>query len=114
MIEVKTKQEQGFSVIEIEGEVDMYSSPEVRSEIISLTKNKTAIIVVDLEKVSYMDSSGLATLVEGLQLAGQYKGNIKLINLREEVLEVFELTRLDHIFEIYDSMDSALESLTCK
>jgi anti-sigma B factor antagonist len=114
VIDVKTKDENGVAIIEVAGEVDMYSSPEVRSAIISLTKSKRQVICIDLHKVSYMDSSGLATLVEGLQLTGQYKGNFKLVHLREEVLEVFELTRLDHIFEIYDSMEMALESLDKK
>lgn len=111
MLEVKTKHEDGVSVIEVVGEVDMYSSPEVRSAIVSLTKSKRPTIFVDLRKVTYIDSSGLATLVEGLQLSGQYKGAFKLINLRDNVLEVFELTRLDHIFEIYASKDLALESM---
>ena len=111
MLEVRTHEKDGISIIEVEGEVDMYSSPRVRSEIIALTKRKKQVICLDLQKVTYMDSSGLATLVEGLQLAGQYEGNFKLVHLREEVLEVFELTRLDHIFEIYDTMENALESV---
>ena len=113
-MEVRTLHEGEISVIEINGEVDMYSSPDVRTIIIELTKSKKPTIMIDLRNVCYMDSSGLATLVEGLQLTGKYDGAFKLINLRDEVLEVFELTRLDHIFEIYDSKELALQSLQTK
>jgi anti-sigma B factor antagonist len=98
MIEVVTRQQQDAVVVSIKGDVDLYSSPSVRKVIIALTEKKTPVIMVDLSDVSYMDSSGVATLVEGLQQTGKYKGRFKLFGLGMAVREVFELSRLDKVF----------------
>lgn len=100
----------GAKVI-IEGEVDLYSSPEVRTIILNLTKSKTPAIVVDLGQVSYMDSSGVASLVEGLQQAGKYRGHFILANLQNAVRDVFELSRLDKVFDIHETLEEAEKSL---
>jgi anti-sigma B factor antagonist len=111
MIEVVTRQQQDTIVISIKGDVDLYSSPSVRKAIIALTEKKTPVIMVDLNGVSYMDSSGVATLVEGLQQTGKYKGRFKLFGLGMAVREVFELSRLDKVFEIYPNEEAAFSSL---
>jgi len=111
MIEVVTRQQQDTIVVSIKGDVDLYSSPSVRKVIIALTEKKTPVIMVDLSGVSYMDSSGVATLVEGLQQTGKYKGRFKLFGLGMAVREVFELSRLDKVFEIYPSEEAAFSSL---
>ncbi len=107
MLEVRTKTEDKISIVEIEGEVDLYSSTELRKILLDLTKNKTMCILVDLVSVKYMDSSGVATLVEALQQVGKYKGKLKLANLRDVVKDVFELSRLDKVFDIYPTLDDA-------
>lgn len=107
MLEVQTKSENGISIVEIEGEVDLYSSPELRNVLLNLTKSKTSAILIDLEKVKYMDSSGVATLVEALQQAKKYDGALKLGNLRDAVKDVFELSRLDKVFDIYETIEEA-------
>lgn len=111
MLEVSTRENQNATIVSITGDVDLYSSPEVRKVLISLTEKKTKNILVDLSRVSYMDSSGVATLVEGLQLMGKYKGKLILFGLEASVKEVFELSRLDKVFEIYSDESSALEHL---
>jgi anti-sigma B factor antagonist len=68
-------------------------------------------IVVDLQDVRYMDSSGVATLIEGYKLCQKNNGRFVLAGLKPEVREVFELTRLDRVFEIYDTSQLALESI---
>jgi anti-sigma B factor antagonist len=111
MIEVATRNLQGATIISIKGDVDLYSSPAVRKVMIALTEKKTPVIMVDLSHVSYMDSSGVATLVEGLQQTGKYKGKFKLFGLGMAVREVFELSRLDKVFEIYPNEEAASHSL---
>ncbi|MCR4439572.1 MAG: STAS domain-containing protein [bacterium] len=110
-MEVRVRQEGGADIVEVAGEVDLFSSPEVRKALLSLAKKRSPLIIVDLARVSYMDSSGLATLIEGLQMARAHQGEFKLASLREEVLEVFELTRLVDVFEIHDDVAQALASL---
>ena len=110
-VEVSTESKDHAVLVHIKGEVDLYSSPEVRKQILKQTKEKTPAILVDLENVSYMDSSGVATLIEGLQQCGKYKGKFALVGLRASVKEVFELTRLDKVFEIHKDLKTALEKI---
>ncbi|MEA2062760.1 MAG: STAS domain-containing protein [Gemmatimonadota bacterium] len=110
-MEVQIKsQDDAAAVISVSGDVDLYSSPEVRKAIAALSKKKVPLIVVDLAGVEYMDSSGVATLVEGLRLTGAYNGEFRIASLKPSVREVFELSRLDQVFAIFDSCDQALES----
>jgi anti-sigma B factor antagonist len=109
-LEIKIDISDNTALVSISGEVDLYSSPTVRKEILNLTKKKIPTILVDLKEVNYMDSSGVATLIEGLQLSNKYDGRFALVGLNPNVREVFELTRLDKIFDIYKDVDSALES----
>ncbi len=106
-MQVKVHRDSELAVISVAGEVDLYSSPEMRKAITGVTRKKVPVVVVDLEQVEYMDSSGVATLVEGLQLSNGYGGSFRLAGLRPEVREVFELSRLDRVFRIYDSADQA-------
>ncbi len=106
-LDVKTVTKEETAYITISGEVDLYSSPQVRQQIMAVTKEKTPLVLVNLEKVSYMDSSGVATLIEGLQLCNKYKGRFILVGLRDNVREVFELSRLDRIFQIRETFESA-------
>lgn len=112
MLEITTRDLDNSVIVAIKGDVDLYSSPQVRKTIISLTKNKVKNLFVDLTQVAYMDSSGVATLVEGLQQVGKYKGKLKLFGLDAAVREVFELSRLDKVFEIYENEEDAIGSLT--
>ena len=111
MIEVVLRQKHAATIVSIKGDVDLYSSPQVRKAIIALAEKRAPVILVDLHQVGYMDSSGVATLVEGLQQAGKYKGKFKLFGLTSAVREVFELSRLDKVFEIYPNEDAAFGSL---
>ena len=67
--------------------------------------------MVDFLEVTYMDSSGVATLVEALQLTNKNGGKLRLFNLGQPIKDVFELSRLDRVFEIYDDEREALEGI---
>jgi anti-sigma B factor antagonist len=107
-LQVKVSQENDFAVIAVTGDVDLYSSPEMRKAIADVCKKKVPLVVVNLEGVEYMDSSGVATLVEGLRLTGKYNGAFRLAGLKTAVREVFELARLDRIFSIFENEEKAL------
>ena len=100
------------SIVEGENEVDvdLESSPKLRKKLLELIDADEKAILVDLERVKYMDSSGVATLVEALQKVGKYGGQLKIANLRDAVKDVFELSRLDKVFDIYDTVQEAAES----
>ncbi len=95
------------AILSINGEVDMFSSPQARNAIMELVKKRVPRVIVELSEVSYMDSSGVATLIEGLQLCQKYNGLLVVAGLRDNVREVFELTRLDKIFQIYPDVETA-------
>ena len=109
-MQVTVEHEKNNAVISVSGDVDLYSSPELRMAIAQLSKKKVPLIVVNLEGVDYMDSSGVATLVEGLQLTGSYKGSFHIACLKPGVKEVFELARLDRVFEVFETEEEALKA----
>ena len=110
MLKIQTKTKNNAVIIEIEGDVDLYSSPQVRKTIIDqIHKRKTALLV-NLEGVTYMDSSGVATLVEGLQRIKEYSGKLCIYNLQGPVRDVFELSRLDKVFNIFENESEALKA----
>lgn len=97
-------------VVDVTGEVDLQRSGELRTVLMAQIASKPEKLIVNLEQVSYMDSSGVATLVEALQRVRRGKGKLVLIKLTPRVLNVFEIARLDTIFTIHDSEQEALEA----
>ena len=88
-------------VIDIKGQVDLHTSPRMRSAILEgINRKEVSKVAVNLGGVSYIDSSGVATLVEGLRLARTRNCRFVLFGLRKETNEVLVLARLDRIFEI--------------
>ena len=69
---------------------------------------KPARLIVDLSDVTYIDSSGLAVLIEGMQNVEAYGGKFCLTGLQENVLPIFEIARLDQVFLIFPDVDAAL------
>ena len=106
-LKISNTVEDQTAVLSIAGEVDMFSSPTARNAIMELVKQRVPKVIVELSGVSYMDSSGVATLIEGLQLCHKYNGTLVVAGLRDNVREVFELTRLDKIFKIFQDVEAA-------
>jgi anti-sigma B factor antagonist len=109
-VKVEIKNYQGIKVIALFGEVDMYTSPALREEMMGLINKRVTPLLVDLNGVSYIDSSGIATFVEGLKRMMSYGGRLKLVGLIEGVREIFSFSKLDRVFEIYRSIEDALNS----
>ena len=96
------------NVLPLEGEIDLHVSPEVAESLRSMTEKKPNVLVVDLAKTTYLDSSGLAVLIEGMQNVQQYGGKFALANVQESVQHIFDIARLDQVFQIFPDVDSAL------
>ena len=95
------------SVVYVEGDIDLYSSPELRETVLDLfRKRRQEQIIVNLAEVSYIDSSGIASLVEGLQEARKQNRRFVLVGLREGPRHVLELTRLLNVFEIAETEEA--------
>ncbi|MFN3647959.1 MAG: STAS domain-containing protein [Armatimonadota bacterium] len=102
---------EGVAVIGLSGEVDVYTSPRVKQEIVNLLNEGTVKMVVDLTGVEYLDSTGLGVLIGGLKRARERDGDLKLICDNVRILRIFEITGLTKIFDIYRSESEAVESL---
>jgi anti-sigma B factor antagonist len=102
-LELDVQEQDGRCLILAKGEVDLYSSPAVRDAILKAAKSGVSALGVDLGKVAYMDSSGVATLVEGLKATGG-AGKFVLVAPSQSVMKVLQLSRLDSVFEIRDTL----------
>jgi anti-sigma B factor antagonist len=102
------KQEQKSNVLPLDGEIDLHVSPEVAASLRTMIENKPKQVVIDLTKVTYLDSSGLAVLIEGMQNVQKYGGRFGLAGVQEDVKHVFDIARLDQVFQIYPDVDTAL------
>jgi anti-sigma B factor antagonist len=107
--DVSVEMNEGLALLAVRGEVDMHSSPRVREAQNRALKESTWGMVIDLSGVAYMDSSGIATLIEGLQWARREGRNFRLAGLTSTVRDVFDLARLGDVFEIFPTRDEALK-----
>lgn len=90
------------------GDIDLTASPTLRLALRQVQAGKPRALVVDLSQVSYMDSSGVATLVEAMQLARKNGTRLSLCGLQDKVRSIFEIARLDTVFRIVPTADAAL------
>ena len=97
-------------VVEAEGDIDLHRSAAFQQALLEPLSRHPQRMVVDLSRVSYMDSSGVASLVKLLSRVRRQNVDLKLAGLTPRVLSVFEITRLDTVFEIYPSQQEALDS----
>ena len=108
-IEIKVESRNGATIVRPKGDVDLQRSPILRDQLKSVSEKKPGRLIVDLSDVSYMDSSGVATLVEAMQLARRGKYPLVLCSLQDRVKSIFEIARLDTVFQIAPDLDSAMQ-----
>src|SRR2546421_12808086 len=97
------------NVLPLEGEIDLHVSPRVAVSLAQMIDKKPDNVVIDLSRVGYIDSSGLAVLIEGMQNVEEYGGKFAIAGMQETVRSIFEIARLDQVFRIFPDVDSALE-----
>lgn len=94
-------------MLPLEGEIDLHVSPSVAASLNMMIEKKPKQLIVDLARVTYIDSSGLAALIEGMQNVQEYDGKFALTGLQEPVRTIFEIARLDQVFRIFPDVDAA-------
>jgi anti-sigma B factor antagonist len=101
------REDRGALVVSLSGDVDLESSPRARTILLDCVgKNKT--VLVDMSAIAYIDSSGVASLVEAFQSARKAGNRFALVAVSDAALRVLQLARLDRIFPIHASLDDAL------
>lgn len=99
-----------YTVLAVKGEVDVYTAPRLREKLVELASQGRHRIVVDLEGVDFLDSTGLGVLVGGLKRLRSHEGDLELVCTQNRILKVFEITGLTKVFSIYDTVDAATRS----
>jgi anti-sigma B factor antagonist len=105
----KTKDEGGYAVLELEGDVDLSCSPDARKQILKCLESGRDLLV-DLSAVTYIDSSGVASLVEGYQTARKRFLKFGLVGVSIAAMNVLQLARLDKVFPIHSSVSERLQA----
>mgnify|MGYP000456786013 CR=1 FL=1 len=101
-------QHHDYVVLQLTGEIDLSESPNARKQILNFIKNNNNLLV-DLSLVEYIDSSGVASLVEGFQTSRAEQLKFALVGVSASAMQVLQLARLDSVFTIYTSLDDVKE-----
>jgi anti-sigma B factor antagonist len=104
-----TREQTGTTIVDVTGDIDMATSPDLRKTLLESLK-KTPRLVVNMREVKYVDSSGIASLVEVLKEARNKEKRLVLFGLNAAVRDVLQLTRLARIFEIRETEEEALQA----
>jgi anti-sigma B factor antagonist len=108
-MDISTRQSGNATVVDVTGDITLYNSPDVRKVLMDLLKVKRcARVIVNLKSVRYIDSAGVASLVEGLKVSRDLKSGFALYGLSRTTREVLELTRLIKVFEVHENEEEAL------
>jgi anti-sigma B factor antagonist len=97
----------GCTVVEVEGEVDLATAPTLQDALVEAIAAEPTEVVVDLSGVTFMDSTGLAALVRAHQRAAERGGSMRLVGASKGVRRILDLTGLDRVLEIHDTLDAA-------
>ena len=103
-----TPRQSRSNVLPLKGEIDLHVSPSVTALLNEMINKKPPRMVVDLSEVSYIDSAWLAALIEAMQKVEGYGGKFMLASLQETVRSIFEISRLDQVFQIFPDANTAL------
>jgi anti-sigma B factor antagonist len=101
----------GHTVLDLTGEVDVMSAPVLKETIISHIGRGTSHIIVNLEKVDYLDSTGLGTLIGGLKRTREAKTRLSIVGMNARLRRLFDITGIDKIFAIHDTVDQAVAAV---
>ena len=107
-LEIPDTDVDGWTVVAASGEIDVAAAPELREQLVSLIADGTSQIVVDLEEVDFIDSTGLGVLVGAVRRARGADGDVRLVCTNSRILKVFGVTGLDEVFVIGTSVEDAV------
>jgi anti-sigma B factor antagonist len=110
-MQTREHQQEGLNVLVIEGEIDLACSPDLRAVLHGFAKRKAPALILDFQGVAYVDSSGLATLVEYVRMAQAFGGKLGLTHVSERVRTIFDLVRLSEFLPIYPTFAEARVAL---
>lgn len=110
-IEIEIKEKNNLKFFNLRGEIDVYTSPKLKEKVVEELEKKVENLVINLQEVSYIDSTGLGILIGALKRMKEREGNLYLIFSSPRLKRIFEITGLNKIFLIYESEEELLKFL---
>jgi anti-sigma B factor antagonist len=109
-LSLSTRSEGDRTVVEVGGEIDVYTAPRLREQLVDLVADGKYHLIVDMERVDFLDSTGLGVLVGGLKRVRAHDGSLRLVCTQERILKIFRITGLTKVFPIHSSVDEAVNA----
>ena len=98
----------GIEVIDVQGEIDIYTAPRLRELLINLVSTGNYQLVVNLDKVGFLDSTDLGVLAGALRRVRAHDGSLDLVCTQQRIRKIFRITGLTEVFGIYETVDQAI------
>ncbi len=111
-LDLDVTEQNGVAVLAVKGEVDVYTAPRLREKLVERVTQGKHRIVVNLEGVEFLDSTGLGVLVGGLKRVRSHDGSLQLVCTQEKILKIFRITGLTKVFPIHSSVADAISAPT--
>jgi anti-sigma B factor antagonist len=109
-LSLSTRSEGDRTVVDVGGEIDVYTAPRLREQLVDLVADGKYHLIVDMERVDFLDSTGLGVLVGGLKRVRAHDGSLRLVCTQERILKIFRITGLTKVFPIHTSVDEAVNA----
>jgi anti-sigma B factor antagonist len=106
-LSLSTRTVAGHRVLDVGGEIDVYTAPQLRERLIGLVEDGARRVVVDLGRVEFLDSTGLGVLVGALKRLRGAGGDLTLVCAQERLLKIFRITGLDRVFTLHETVEAA-------
>ncbi len=106
-LSIETEKADDVVVLHVAGEVDVFTAPQLREALVGAIEEGSRDVVVDLQGVDFLDSTGLGVLVAGLKRVRQYGGDLSLVCTREHILKILDITGLVKVLKVHDSVEAA-------
>ena len=109
-LSLSTRTEGDRTIVEVGGEIDVYTAPRLREQLVDLVADGKYHLIVDMERVDFLDSTGLGVLVGGLKRVRAHDGSLRLVCTQERILKIFRITGFTKVFPIHSSVEEAISA----
>jgi anti-sigma B factor antagonist len=106
-LQIHEERDGAMCVLTLDGEVDVYTAPMLKEQLVAAIEEGCSNLLVDLERVSFIDSSGLGVLVSALRRSRERGGSVRILCTRDNILKIFSITGLDKVFPIFSDVSEA-------
>ena len=101
----------GLGLVELSGEVDLYTAPRFKDDLVALIDAGVVAIVIDLSQVTFIDSTALGVIIGGVKRLHEHDGRLAIVADSRPVVRILDITGLDKVLTVFDTREAALASL---